>query len=94
MAGGLDAANRPFEMPTERNNCKGETLRIPSLFVRGAPNWLMGGNTAYGGGDGPFSLKWTDGRDSGVRVTIERHEPFEWRVELAWSASAVPSGGN
>jgi M6 family metalloprotease-like protein len=88
----LDAANRPFEMPADRKNCKGETLRIPSLFVRGAPNWLMGGNTAYWGGDGPFSLKWMDGSDSGVRVTLERHEPFEWRIELAWSGSAAPSG--
>jgi hypothetical protein len=52
----LNSANRPFAVPADRKNCKGETLSVPSLFVRGAPNWQLGGSAAYWGGDGPFSL--------------------------------------
>jgi hypothetical protein len=82
----LNAANYPYPVPSDRPNCKGETLQVPSLFLRGAPNWQLGGSNAYGGGDGPFSLKWLDGTDTGVRVTAERHEPFEWRISIAWTA--------
>jgi len=82
----LDRANRPFAVAADRANCKGATLSVPSLFVRGAPNWQLGGNKAYAGGDGPFSLKWLDGTDTGVRVTVERHEEFQWRIAIAWTA--------
>ena len=36
-----------------------------------APNRLMDGNSAYWGREEPFSLKWMDDRDSGVRVTVD-----------------------
>ena len=82
----LDGANRPFTVPADRKNCRGETLSVPSLFVRGAPNWQLGGSAAYWGGDGPFSLKWMDGKDSGVRVSVERHEAVDWRIALTWTS--------
>jgi len=91
----LDGANRPFAVPADRPNCKGEALSVPSLFVRGGPNWLLGGNRAYASGDGPVSLRWLDGRDSGVFVTTTANNPAQWRIEVAWTApdprAAMPS---
>jgi hypothetical protein len=81
----LDGANRPFPVPADRPNCKGETLQVPSLFVRSPRDWTMGGNGAYSAGDGPFSLKWLDGSDTGVRVTAAASNPVQWRTEITWS---------
>jgi hypothetical protein len=83
----LDAANRPHAVAADRPNCRGETLRVPSLFTRGAPNWQLGGDRAYAGTDGPFSLKWLNGSDTGVRVTVERHNAVDWRIAIAWTAA-------
>jgi hypothetical protein len=82
----FDGANRPFAVPADRPNCKGEVLSVPSLFVRGGPNWQLGGNRAYASGDGPVSLRWLDGKDSGVWVTTTANNPVEWRIEVAWTA--------
>ena len=83
----LNSAQHPFNVAADRKNCRGETLTVPSLYVRSAPNWQLGGNTAYWGGDGPFSLKWMDGADTGVRVTAERHAAIDWRIEVTWSST-------
>jgi hypothetical protein len=85
------ANNRPFKVPADRKNCRGETLPVPSLAVRGAPNWQLGGSTAYWGGDGPLSLRWMDGTDSGVRVSIERHEPVDWHIAVTWTSVTTPA---
>jgi hypothetical protein len=91
----LNGSNRPINVPADRKNCKGETLSVPSLFVRSAPNWQLGGNVAYWAGDGPFSLRWMDGKDTGVRVTVERHDAVDWRIAVTWtSVSAAPAGQN
>jgi hypothetical protein len=82
----LDGANRPFPVPADRANCKGETLQVPSLFVRGPRDWTLGGNGAYGANDGPFSLKWLDGQDTGVRVTAGAVvSAAAWRTEITWT---------
>jgi hypothetical protein len=86
------AGNRPFMAPADRKNCKGETLSVPSLAVRGASQWQLGGSTAYWNGDGPFSLRWRDGTDSGVRVSIERHDAVDWHIAITWTSVAAPSG--
>jgi hypothetical protein len=85
----LDGTNRPFAVPADRPNCKGETLSIPSLFVRG-PNWLLGENTPYLPFHSPFSLKWLDGNDTGTRVTLAGDNPnrsLQWRIEVSWTAA-------
>jgi hypothetical protein len=53
--------------------------------VRSPRDWTMGGNGAYSTGDGPFSLKWLDGQDTGVRVTAAASNPVQWRTEITWS---------
>jgi hypothetical protein len=88
----LNGAGRPFDVPADRKNCRGETLSVPSLYVRGAPNWQMGGNTAYWGGDGPFPLRWRDGTDTGVRVLVERHAASDWRIAISWTSSNTNQG--
>jgi hypothetical protein len=85
----LDGTNRPFAVPADRPNCKGETLSVPSLFVR-APNWQLGGNTPYLPFHSPFSLKWLDGKDSGTRVTLAGDNPnrsLQWRIEVSWTVA-------
>ena len=89
----LSRFNRPYTIEADRKNCRGETLPVISLFARGAPDWQLGGNRGYASSSGPFSLKWQDGNDTGVRVTVAPHHPADWRIEIAWTApAAVPAG--
>jgi hypothetical protein len=84
----LDPSGRPATALADRKNCRGDTLRVPTLFVRGAPNWELGGGKAYSAGDGPIPLKWRDGADTGVRVTVEHHSPVDWKIRVSWSAGS------
>jgi hypothetical protein len=83
----LDGSNRPFMTAADRKNCKGETLEIPSVFVRGARDWTLGASRAYTAGDGPIPLRWIDGTDSGVRLSVSPHNPADWQIEVTWSRS-------
>jgi hypothetical protein len=85
----LDDANRPRTVAADRRNCKGETLNVPGLFVRGAPGWTLGSSRAYSASNGPVALKWIDGTDTGVRVTIAPHHPVDWMINIAWSRAAA-----
>jgi len=82
----LDASGRLYRVPADRPNCKGKTLSVPTLFTRSAPDWKLGGGRAYAGGDGPFHLKWMDGTDAGIEVTVTKHEPVNWAIEVSWTA--------
>jgi hypothetical protein len=84
----LDPSGRPATALADRKNCRGDTLRVPTLFVRGAPNWQLGGGKAYSAGDAAIPLKWQDGADTGVRVTVEHHSPVDWKIRVSWSASS------
>jgi hypothetical protein len=81
----LDAGNRLRTVAADRKNCKGETLNIPGLFVRGAPDWTLGLNRAYTTSSNPVSLKRMDGTDTGVRLTIAPHHAVDWMLSVAWS---------
>lgn len=87
----LDRANHVFKVPADRKNCKGETLPVQSLFVRGAPDWLLGSGRAYYATVGPITLKWMDGTDTGVQVSVvTAHKQLDPTIEVAWTAR---SGG-
>jgi M6 family metalloprotease-like protein len=88
----LDRENRPLKAPADRTNCKGENLPIRTLFVRGAPDWQLGVSRAYTSGNGPISLKWLDGTDSGVRVSVGEHLSINWAIEISWTAGAPAAG--
>jgi hypothetical protein len=89
----LDSSGRPAMALADRKNCRGETLQVATLFVRGAPDWQLGGGKAYSAGDGPIALKWRDSADTGVYVTVEHHSPVDWKLRISWSASSLaPSG--
>jgi hypothetical protein len=80
----LDASGRPAMAPADRTNCRGETVQVPTLFARGAPGWQLGGNKAYWVEDGPVALKWRDGSDAGLRLTVERHSSVDWKLKVSW----------
>jgi hypothetical protein len=84
----LDSSGRPAMALADRKNCRAETLQVPTLFVRGAPDWQLGGGKAYSAGDGPATLKWRDGSSSGVYVTIDHHSPVDWKLRIWWSAGS------
>jgi hypothetical protein len=86
----LDAANKPFNTTADRPNCKGEKLPIETVFVRGAPDWQLGGTKLYGPSNGPVVLKWMDGTDSGIRVSIPEYLTIRWAIDISWTATATP----
>jgi M6 family metalloprotease-like protein len=84
----LDSSHRPAMALADRKNCRGETLQVPTLFVRGAPDWQFGGGKAYSAGDGPITLKWRDGTSTGVYVTVDHHSPVDWKLRIWWPAGS------
>jgi hypothetical protein len=66
-----------------------QTLNIPGLFLRGAPDWTLGLNRAYTTSNNPVSLKRMDGTDTGVRLTIAPHHAVDWMLNVAWSRPNV-----
>jgi hypothetical protein len=76
----------PTHIPSERPDCKGATVQVISMFVRGAPDWQQGIGKAYTSANGDIALKWMDGRDSGVRVRVEPHKPTDPTIDISWTA--------
>ena len=60
------------------------------MFSRGAPDWKQGGNKAYTSANGEIPLKWMDGKDSGVRVTVMPHKPSDPVIDVSWTTPAPP----
>jgi M6 family metalloprotease-like protein len=75
---------------SERPDCHGAFPSIPSVFARGAPDWKQGGNKAYTSANGEIPLKWMDGKDSGVRVTVMPHKPSDPVIDVSWTTPALP----
>lgn len=63
----LNAANRPFNVPRIARTARARRCRSRRCLSAARPT----GNWAE---TWPFSLRWMDGTDSGVRVTVERHD--------------------
>jgi M6 family metalloprotease-like protein len=85
----LDRANRVFKAPADRKNCKGETLPVQTLFVRGASDWMLGSSRAWVESNGPITLKWMDGSEAGVKVTVAHHRSSDWAIDVSWTAGAA-----
>jgi M6 family metalloprotease-like protein len=81
-----DALGHPTTAMSEQPDCKGTFLPVKSVFVRGAPDWQQGISKAYTSADGDISLKWMDGRDSGVRMRVEPHKPSDTVIDVSWTA--------
>lgn len=84
----------PKKIPSERKGCHGQTVDVVSLFVRGAPAWRQGFSKAYTSANGEIPLRWMDGTDTGVRITVAPHVPTDALITVRWSAPAdtPPSG--
>jgi hypothetical protein len=80
-----------LKVPADRKNCKSEALPVQSLFVRGAPDWQLGVSRAYVAANGPIALKWMDGTDTGVRVSVGEHLSINWSIEVSWTATNAPA---
>jgi M6 family metalloprotease-like protein len=73
---------------SERPNCKGEYPNITAVFVRGAPDFQQGISKAYTSANGEIVLRWMDGKDSGMRVTVAPHKPTDLLLKVSWSTAA------
>jgi hypothetical protein len=85
----LDSSNKPFKTPADRPNCKDERLPVWTVFARGAPDWQLGGTTVYRNGNGPVAVKWMDGTDSGVRVSVAETLTIAWAIDISWTATTA-----
>jgi M6 family metalloprotease-like protein len=74
-----------MEQTSERKNCKGEFVKVPSIYARGAPDWGQGTKKAWTSADGDIVLKWMNGLDTAVRVTVAPHKPSDTTLEIKWS---------
>jgi hypothetical protein len=84
-----DGDRHVTHITSERKNCKDEFVKVVSMFTRGAPDWKQGGNSAYTSAHGEIPLKWMNGQDSGVRVTVAPHKATDTVIEVSWSAPAA-----
>jgi M6 family metalloprotease-like protein len=97
---------QPARHPSERKNCKGQTVQVVSVFVRGAPDWQQGVGRAWTSANGDIAAKWMDQKDSGVRITVAPHKPSDPVIDVSWTTAAAqaappartgssaPSGGH
>jgi M6 family metalloprotease-like protein len=74
---GYDASGQVSHGPAERPDCHGAFVDLRNVFTRGAPDWKQGGSKAYTSEQGEIALKWADGRDSGVHVTVSPYKPSD-----------------
>jgi hypothetical protein len=72
---------------SERPNCHGEYPLVRAVFVRGAPDFQQGVSKAYTSANGEIVLKWMDGKDSGMRVSVAPHKPADPLLKVSWSLS-------
>jgi hypothetical protein len=76
----------PFAVPADRPKCRARPCRSHRYSFAGAPDWLFGGGGPYSANHGKFSVKWLDGKDNGVRVTVATNDPnypLPWRIDIA-----------
>jgi M6 family metalloprotease-like protein len=83
-----NAANgQPSRLPSERKNCKGQTVEVASVFIRGAPDWQQGVGRAWTSANGEIALRWMDKKDTGVRIRVAPHRPSDPILEVSWTAA-------
>jgi M6 family metalloprotease-like protein len=83
---GYDASGQVSHGPAERPDCHGAFVDLHNVYTRGAPDWRQGGSKAYTSEHGEIALKWADGRDSGVHVTVAPHKPTDPIIEISFTA--------
>jgi hypothetical protein len=74
---------------SERPDCHGEFPMIRAVFVRGAPDFQQGVSKAYTSANSDIVLRWLDGKDTGMRVTVTPHKSTDPLLSVSWSTSTV-----
>jgi M6 family metalloprotease-like protein len=86
---GYDASGQVSHGPADRPDCHGAFVDLHNVYSRGAPDWRQGGNKAYTSEHGEIVLKWADGRDSGVHVTVAPHKPTDPVLQISVTAAGA-----
>jgi M6 family metalloprotease-like protein len=84
-----EPSGQPSHGPAERPDCHGAFVDLRNVYTRGAPDWQQGGSKAYTAEHGEITLKWANGSDSGVHVTVAPHKPTDPILEISVTAGGA-----